>query len=102
MRQNKNKNIPNLRQHEKNYQSNKVQKDTEANKQTKRPSEVKTVTSQQTERTDPQVSVLPIQNSWANAVSSSLKPAMIKVPSTTNKPKETNVNNSVSINLKCI
>ena len=101
MRQNKNNITPNLRHHEKNNQLNKVQKDTEAKKQIKR---LKTVTSQQVEqRKVPQVSannpVLPT-NSWANAVSSSLKPATTKVPSTTNKPKETAVNISVSFNLK--
>ena len=102
MRQDKNNNTPNLRNPEKNNQTNKVQKDTKANKHTKRLPEVKTVTSQQVEqRKGPQVSVLPPnQNSWANAVSSSLKPTTTKFPSTTNKPKETAVNISVSFNLK--
>ena len=81
MRQDKNNNTPNLRNPEKNNQTNKVQKDTKANKHTKRLPEVKTVTSQQVEqRKGPQVSVLPPnQNSWANAVSSSLQPATTKV-----------------------
>ena len=109
MRQNKNIITPNLRHHEKNNQINKVQKDTEVKKQTKRSSEVKTVTSQQVEqRKNPQVSanklqvsvLPPNQNSWAKTFGSSLKPATTKVPSTTNKPKETTVNNSVSFNLK--
>ena len=40
----------NVRHPGKTNQSNKVQKETEANKQTKRSSELKTVTSQQVER----------------------------------------------------
>ena len=109
MRQNKNNNTPNLRHHEKNNKINKVEKDTKAKKQTKRSPEVKTKTLQQVEKrknsqvsaSNSQTQVLPT-NSWANAVSSSLKPAITKVPSTTKKPKETTVNNSVSLNLKCI
>ena len=88
----------------KRSEKNKVQKATESNKNNKRSSEVKTVTSQEDEQRKVfQVSannpVLPT-NSWANAVSSSLKPAMTKVLSTTSKPKETAVNTSVSFYLK--